>query len=489
MARQVKIPNASSAETLPWIAVGVVALGALILMQQWGVWLSSSTMSSTGQQHAWSTRLVEPGLDELTVVSKAMVRLYSIEDSFDDNEFVYIELDERVEVVEGIASFAMTAAEEIRVAVVAGKLVGPEEAMRRLDDIDARLDVRAEIRGDVRWFRELYEAIEHAVEDGTVPTITGREAMRARHGWFADLALAQLHPDQADEAITGGGLRLLAVFAGVGIAQLLVSIMAVVVGIWALVQFVNRDSDAIEISQDVEPAYLQATVLFLIGAILFSGLGAAATSSQGNASVGFFVASEVAVWIAALAVLWPRLRGVPGMVFRADTGWTLGDGGVLREVGWGFAGFCVSTAVTIVLGIVMGMIFAIVNTGSGAGGVETVDLPLFDSPIAPTWGLVLLGAVTAVFWAPIFEELIFRGCLFAWLRHKLGMWGTVVVTAIAFGAIHPYSIDGMVMVASGGVVYALLREWRGSLIAPITAHMLHNGFLMFTELAVLAAID
>jgi len=38
-------------------------------------------------------------------------------------------------------------------------------------------------------------------------------------------------------------------------------------------------------------------------------------------------------------------------------------------------------------------------------------------------------------------------------------------------------------------VYALLREWRGSLIAPITAHMLHNGFLMFTELAVLAAID
>jgi len=26
-----------------------------------------------------------------------------------------------------------------------------------------------------------------------------------------------------------------------------------------------------------------------------------------------------------------------------------------------------------------------------------------------------------------------------------------------------------------GTVFAIMREWRGSLIAPITAHMLHNG--------------
>ncbi len=481
MAKAHMPSEGSAAETLPWIAVGVVALAALILIQQWGVWLSGSTISGAGQQRAWEERLTEPGLDELTITSKAIVRIFSMGGELE------MEADE-AEVLEGLDFIALTAADEIRVAVVAGELHGPEETLRRLTAIDERLGVRAELRGDVRWFRELYE---RAAGESAADGIGGAEVMRARHGWFTDLALSRHAGSASDqpsaEALTGGGLKLIAVLAGVGIAHGLVSLLALVVGIWALIKFFDRDGDAIEMSMDIEPAYLQAAVLFLIGAIVFSGLGAMASSSQGNAAVVFFAASEVAVWVAGLSVLWPRLRGVPGMAFRADTGWTLGEAGFAREVFWGFAGFCVSTGLTMLLSIGFGIVA--MAAGSTEGGAETIDLPLFDSPIAPTWPLLLLGSLTAVLWAPFFEELVFRGCLFAWLRPRLGMWGTVAVTSIAFGAIHPYSIDGMLMVASGGVVYALLREWRGSLIAPITAHMLHNGLITVTELAVLAAID
>ena len=36
---------------------------------------------------------------------------------------------------------------------------------------------------------------------------------------------------------------------------------------------------------------------------------------------------------------------------------------------------------------------------------------------------------------------------------------------------------------------AALREWRGSLIAPITCHFLHNGSIALVTIAIVAAID
>jgi membrane protease YdiL (CAAX protease family) len=40
-----------------------------------------------------------------------------------------------------------------------------------------------------------------------------------------------------------------------------------------------------------------------------------------------------------------------------------------------------------------------------------------------------------------------------------------------------------------GLVLALLREWRGSLIAPMTMHALHNGTITLVSVLYLAAID
>lgn len=47
----------------------------------------------------------------------------------------------------------------------------------------------------------------------------------------------------------------------------------------------------------------------------------------------------------------------------------------------------------------------------------------------------------------------------------------------------------MFSVAVGGVVFGLLREWRGSLVAPITAHCPHNAFISIVQIVALNALE
>ena len=45
-----------------------------------------------------------------------------------------------------------------------------------------------------------------------------------------------------------------------------------------------------------------------------------------------------------------------------------------------------------------------------------------------------------------------------------------------------------VLLLASVFIFALMREWRGSLIAPMTAHALHNGTLLTLLLLVLWAM-
>jgi hypothetical protein len=83
--------------------------------------------------------------------------------------------------------------------------------------------------------------------------------------------------------------------------------------------------------------------------------------------------------------------------------------------------------------------------------------------------------------APAIEELAFRGVLFRGFRDRLGVGAGVVVSALAFGAIHwvPFgSAEGALSAASTtamGVGLAIQYERRRTLLAPIVAHASFNA--------------
>jgi membrane protease YdiL (CAAX protease family) len=115
--------------------------------------------------------------------------------------------------------------------------------------------------------------------------------------------------------------------------------------------------------------------------------------------------------------------------------------------------------------------------------------PLFQPPAGNSWDMVWLDLLSAVLWAPILEEVIFRGALFSYLRPRLRFWGTALVTAGIFGLVHPYTTAGLLQVATLGLILAALREWRGSLIAPMTCHFLHNATISMITVIWIAVID
>lgn len=77
--------------------------------------------------------------------------------------------------------------------------------------------------------------------------------------------------------------------------------------------------------------------------------------------------------------------------------------------------------------------------------------------------------------APIAEEIFFRGYLFGKFRAAGYVGFGMIFTAILFGAVHfsdSYNVPGICLF---GVCLAWLYHRTGSLLAPITAHVVNNG--------------
>ena len=88
---------------------------------------------------------------------------------------------------------------------------------------------------------------------------------------------------------------------------------------------------------------------------------------------------------------------------------------------------------------------------------------------------LIVAGLLAVAWAPICEELVFRGAFYTYLRGSLGKLSAGLLVGLAFAAIHPQGLAGIPFLASLALALALTREWRGSIIASMTIHAVHNG--------------
>jgi hypothetical protein len=80
--------------------------------------------------------------------------------------------------------------------------------------------------------------------------------------------------------------------------------------------------------------------------------------------------------------------------------------------------------------------------------------------------------------APVVEEIMFRGLLFHHLRTRWAWLPAALLTSGIFAALHPQGVAALPALTTIAMVMAALRAWRGSLIAPIAAHALNNGVVL-----------
>jgi membrane protease YdiL (CAAX protease family) len=92
----------------------------------------------------------------------------------------------------------------------------------------------------------------------------------------------------------------------------------------------------------------------------------------------------------------------------------------------------------------------------------------------------VLSVVLAVFVAPVVEELFFRGVVFRSVRDRYGFAVGAIVSAIVFGLVHyvpsPWRDAALLQSAMvfTGLALAWIYERRGTILAPIAAHMAFN---------------
>lgn len=269
-------------------------------------------------------------------------------------------------------------------------------------------------------------------------------------GWQTQLADPQV-------AAVAGSLSLLVLMLfGVGSVKAFLALKADAAG-HARAAF--ADCEQLRLGPRRLP-YFELVSLFLLALILVGGV-AANLASRLDSQLPLLLN-----WVCAGVFAWPLLRGKSAAEIRLALGWHRGEG-FFKEIAAGLAAYLTAWPL-----LAVGLVF---TAGLSRLIAERPTHPLLDWIEDPSPGALVVAALLAVVWAPLCEESVFRGAFYAYLRGRLGKLGAGLAVGLAFAAIHPQGLAGIPFLASLALALALTREWRGSIIASVTMHALHNG--------------
>lgn len=96
-------------------------------------------------------------------------------------------------------------------------------------------------------------------------------------------------------------------------------------------------------------------------------------------------------------------------------------------------------------------------------------------------GNMVFNVIYLCIFAPICEELVFRGLMLTNLKGIVPKWGAIISCALCFGVMHAPSILAMVATFVFGILLGFIFYRTGSLLPCILAHILFNSanFLLF----------
>lgn len=418
---------------------------------------------------------------------------------------------------------AGSAADRFRVAMLSGETLGPNAAVIRLDALKPLVDPASEIADDIRLMRahferqiaqsgeqppagqptddppEPAEPTEASDEPAPIDAATADDLVD-RHGLFA---AAPLH-DISDEAkrvwdeATADGTRILIAMAVLGLLVLAVLFAGFVLCIVALIGAIQgwlcfRFRSWIrpfELSEPDRLVWVETVAVFLfmfLGFKLLLGALVAATNMSDEQAT---IAALLGQWLVLPAIFWPLVRGVSWDRWKQHLGWTARQPAgeqshpAIVELALGVAGHVAWLFIYVCFAMVWVLGYSMVSNALGArppGGLEENRMTdLFGGS-----GLAILLVVPlASIWAPVVEESIFRGVLFRHWRPRLGFFGAAFGSAILFAALHGYHPMQLVLVGMLGMGFAVIREWRGTILGCAAAHATHN-FLVTIVMAVL----
>ncbi|MFZ2282018.1 MAG: lysostaphin resistance A-like protein [Prosthecobacter sp.] len=358
------------------------------------------------------------------------------------------------QLMQNVVKVSRGKADELRVLIVEGCVTHVWPVKAKFDALAAK---DADLQADVATLERM-KAMNGEVQD------EAWTKFRRRHGWIAELARAQTGNAEAKQTVAQQGMKTAVALIGFS----LLGMCAAVGGLVVLILGIARWRSG-KIRLTLAPrSRVEGGVLlegFAIFLVLFVFppwlLRVLSVPLPGWAAYGPAVIALV------IGMTWPVLRGMQRSHWREALGLHRGQG-LWKEMGAGVLVWLASLPLLVVGMIAASWIMKL--TG------EFPSHPIVEVFAGDGWakfGAILL----AVVWAPISEEITFRGMLFpglsAWLRWLLG----ALLGAFVFAVVHPQGWAGVPAIMVLACSFSFLRLWRQSLIAPMTAHALNNGIM------------
>ncbi len=398
-----------------------------------------------------------------------------------------------------LRDYATGPIELVRAAIVAAAVDGNRQLAAQLLD-EARLELER-LEADLKplddeqaqeqrraWFEDMRRDIEQvdiaaSALDGTQLDQDELNRLKDRHGDFGEMVLVIGAPDNSPlrQQFESRGMRtLIAVIVMVSIAGLAslagfgLFILAIVLLATGRVR--RRLNIQSQWSHHKRTLLLEGFLLFLISFI-------AVSIAAGLIQVGTGLDLQpLLIWLMLLTPFWPLLRGMSWKDLHLALGWHANGAGLrgaIKESSLGLMGYL--AGLPIVLAGVLIMFVMIQLTQSRP------THPAVNEATNADFMTALKLYVLASFWAPIVEETVFRGSLYYNLRGWMRPLLSGFIVAFIFAIIHPQGIAVVPALMSLAIVFALMREWRGSMIGPMVAHAVHNAFVMSLVIFVLGA--
>ncbi|HUF62994.1 MAG TPA: CPBP family intramembrane glutamic endopeptidase [Verrucomicrobiales bacterium] len=333
----------------------------------------------------------------------------------------------------------------------------------------------------------LHTVVRQAIDEPASLESADRETLQEDLGWFGEVLLAaSLEPeDPARQVFYQNSSILTVIFVTAFLVALLAGIAGLTLLIVALVQRRSgRFTTHFQPGTTADTVYLEAFTVYLTLVCVAQVLVYSLTS---GAEPSLEAGLAAMLLPCLLGVFWPVIRGRGLRDSLRGLGFHRGQG-VFREIGCGLVGY-LSVLPLVVLGLLLVLLLSSLRQGAlWIIGQFREDAPtptevtmshpviewIADGNILTVLQVYFLAAV----FAPLFEELLFRGALFRGLRSRHRVLAAGLLTGFVFAVIHPQGLLAVPMLMALGFGFGLLREWRDSLIAPMTGHALHNAALV-----------
>lgn len=389
-------------------------------------------------------------------------------------------------------------AHRIRYVVLAGELAGPDEAIKHLHELNRLLEQHGKQPDSTQQqvmavLESLYADYAQAKWAGPSLSAGERELLKSQLGWYGLLALGPRRGDETgtesqerQQALRDARQVMTVVLTGSLLAFLLLGAGFIGAIAFFVLAFMGKIRSSLDAGSRFSGIYAET---FAVWMLLSIGIGFAA--AQFPLGTDRLLLTGIVSFSTLAALFWPLWRGVSArQLFR--------DVGILEQPGraawlepfWGLVGY-VSALPLLAAGLFITAILMAAFGGTG-GGDE------FSMPAAPKHPITdMIGDGGAIVWlkmffvasvvAPIVEETMFRGILYRHLRDATARLRVAVsvlisgaVSSFIFAIMHPQGIFAVPVLTALAFGFCLAREWRGSIVAPVTMHAINNGVVTLT---------